>query len=404
MAAAAAAVAAIGSRVVSPRAGLAAGLVFAAVPSTSLYAQNARPDALAVALAAGATYLLVRILQSGGTSRRWLVAYGACLTALGLINILCLLLTAAHAVTVATAAIREKDRSARRALVLRWLLAASVAIVLVSPLILRAFAERDAVNWIKPPDLGGFRELAGVLAPMQQAHTSSVPFALGILAIIGGGLLVSAAGRRARLRKRWPLDIAAICLPWLILPPAILLGASLFEPIYNPRFILFCVPALTLLTGTALAALGRAAGPAALVVITLLGLPAQQAARQPDGHGENIRLADHIVAADMHRGDAAIFNNRTEESWTFAYRYGFAELADIGQAETPAQSGTLTGTSLPAAVVRRRLSRLPRVWVVDVRYRVRAPKLDSKDFRLARRWRVDDIWLFLYTRQRHVIR
>ncbi len=399
MAAAAAAVAAIGYRVVSPQVGLAAGLVFAALPSTSLYAQNARPDAIAVALAAGATYLLVRSLQAGGTSRRWLAGYAACLTALGLMDILGLLLAAPHAVTVAVAASREKDRGDRWALVLRWLLAASVAIVLVSPLIWLTFAERAAIHWIKPPNMGTLRALGDTVAPMPQAHTSYAPFALGILALIAGGLLVSAAGGRARLRRRWPPDIVAICLPWLILPAAILLAVSLVKPVYNVRYILFCVPALALLTGTALAAFGRVAGPAALVVITLLGLPAQWAARQPDGHGENIRLANKIVAANMHPGDAAIFHDPTEESWNFAYPYGFAKLTDIGQAKTPAQSGTLTGTSLPAAVVRQRLSGLSRVWVVDVRYKRQAPQLHIKSFQLVRHWHVDDVWLFLYTRR-----
>jgi mannosyltransferase len=58
MAGAAAAVAAIGYRLVSSRAGLFAGLVFAVLPATSFYAQDARADAIAVGLAAGATSFL----------------------------------------------------------------------------------------------------------------------------------------------------------------------------------------------------------------------------------------------------------------------------------------------------------------------------------------------------------
>jgi len=397
MAAAAAAIAAIGSRVVSPKAGLAAGLVFAVIPSTSLYAQNARPDVVAVALAAAATYLLVRVVQARGASRRWLAGYAAGLAALGLVNVLGLLLVAAHGVTVAAAAISEKDRGARRALVLGWLLAASAAMVLVSPVIWRGFAERAAISWIKPP-AGVLRGLAATVAPMSQAHSSYLPFALGILAVIAAGLLVSAVGGRAGLRRRWPPDIVALCLPWLVLPAAILLAVSVVKPVYNVRYILLCVPALALLAGTALAALGRAGAAAALVVITLLGLPAQRAARQPDGHGENIRLADQIVAANMDHGDAAIFHNRTEESLAYAYPYGFAQLTDISQARTPAQSGTLTGTSVPAAMVRQRLPGLSRVWVVDIRCQRQPPQLHGQGLQLAHRWKVDDIWLFLYVR------
>jgi hypothetical protein len=102
----------------------------------------------------------------------------------------------------------------------------------------------------------------------------------------------------------------------------------------------------------------------------------------------------------MQRGDAAIFHNGSVDpvSWNYAYPYGFAQLRDISQAQTPAQSGTLSGTSVPAAVVQRRLSGLSRVWVVDLRYRRRAPRLDSQGFTLTRSWRIGDIWLFLYTR------
>jgi len=399
MAVAAALIAAIGKRVVSPQAGLAAGLVFAIVPSTSLYAQNARPDALAVALAAGATYLLLRVLETGGTSRRWLIGYAACLTVLGLIFILALFLAAAHAVTVGMAAAREQDRRARRALVLRWLAAVGSAIVLLSPLLWLSYAERAQIYWIKPPNLHVFRQLAAAVAPVLTRNSSYLPFALAILAVIAAGLVVSAVRGRAVLARRWPEGIFSVCLPWLLLPPALMIVISFVKPIYDVRYILFCVPALALLAGTALAALA-AAGPVVLVVLALVGLPAQQAARRPNGHGENIRKADRIVAAHARPGEAAIFNNPSEESWDFAYPYGFAELDNIGQAQTPAQSETLTGTSLPEAVVRQRLSRLSRVWVVDLRYHHsdQAPRLHSPGFRLAHQWRAGDVWLFLYTR------
>ena len=83
----------------------------------------------------------------------------------------------------------------------------------------------------------------------------------------------------------------ALGLPWLILPPVILLAASLVPPIYTFRYIVFCIPAAALLIGAAVAALGRYAGPVALVLILGAGLPAQVAQRYPDGHGINIRAA-----------------------------------------------------------------------------------------------------------------
>src|SRR5213078_3313282 len=149
----------LGQRLVSGRAGLAAGLLFAAFPSVSFYAEDAREYALVTALATVASYFLVRALQAatppgtgeppqptgprprdegtgpqgqrgvpGGRSpgpapggfrgglppgpapggfrgglppRPALVGYTAAMALLGLGNILSLLLIAAHAATVA---------------------------------------------------------------------------------------------------------------------------------------------------------------------------------------------------------------------------------------------------------------------------------------------------------------
>ena len=64
MAVAAGFLAALGRRLVSTRAGLAAGLVFAVLPSVTWYAQNARSYALVTALATIASYLLVRAMAA----------------------------------------------------------------------------------------------------------------------------------------------------------------------------------------------------------------------------------------------------------------------------------------------------------------------------------------------------
>ena len=48
-----------------------------------------------------------------------------------------------------------------------------------------------------------------------------------------------------------------MALPWLLLPPAILLTASVIHPVYNFRYIICCIPAAALLIG---AALPRTAG------------------------------------------------------------------------------------------------------------------------------------------------
>ena len=66
LAVAAAVVTALGRRLVSLWAGLAAGLVFAVLPSVSWFAETAREGALVAALGTVASYCLVRVAPGGG--------------------------------------------------------------------------------------------------------------------------------------------------------------------------------------------------------------------------------------------------------------------------------------------------------------------------------------------------
>ncbi len=141
---------------------------------------------------------------------------------------------------------------------------------------------------------------------------------------------------------------------------------------------------------------GWATGAAALAVIVLLGFGAQVSERGPAGHNDNLRRADQIVAANMRPGDAVIY--QTQDNLWAAYPYGLARLTDIAQYQSPAQSGTLAGTTLPAAVVRQRIAGVSRLWVVELRHRAEVPLLQGLGLRLAGTWHTAGFWLFLYRR------
>ncbi len=397
MAGAAAAVAALGRRLMSPRAGLASGLVFAVLPEVSLYGQNARPYAIVVALAALASYLLVRAMQADTADRhRWLVGYAACLAALGIVDIFGLLLIPAHAVTVALRYLRAGEApggggapdggGAARSLALGWLAAAVAGTALASPVLALGFVQRGTLSWLSPPGLGAVSGLHQLVGPALMADV--------VVLVIAAGIVVSALAGRDRLRASWPGSLLALCLPWLILPPAILLIGSLITPLYTLRYVLLCMPAIALLAGAGLAALGWVAGPAALVVIAVLGVPAQVQVRGPDGHGDNVRQADRIVARNLRPGDAVL--EFKAENFAQAYPYGIRQLNPVAQAKTPIQSATLVGTFLPDPVVRQRLTRVSRVWVVEYGHPTPLVILSGLHFRLVRAWRTSDIWLFLY--------
>jgi mannosyltransferase len=445
MAAAAAGVAAIGRRLVSPRAGLTAGLVFAALPKVSWFGQDARSYAMVAALATAASYLLVRLLDAGSTRRSWLAAYAACLAGLGVANVFALLIIPAHGLTMllaprtwagparASGAIpappgpvpgghgrdpgpvrapaagaaplhggAPPDRSSppggramrpgrampADSVLAGWTVAAGLAVAVTCPLIVLAYRQRHQIGWIQDAQTGGpasVRQLVGPLAL----------FELMVL-IMACAIMFSALRGRGGMSADWPLRLPALCLPWLLVPPAALLCWSLIQPVYTFRYILFCIPAAALLGGAAVAATGRVAGTIALVLVVLVGLPAQVAERGPDGHGDNIRGLDRVIAAHARAGDGVYYPQTGARSFDAAYPYGLPLLRDIALKQAPAKPAKLTGANLRGSRLREALTDVRRLWVVEVRKLAPVPMLRGLRFRPEQRWHVSDLWLLLY--------
>jgi mannosyltransferase len=409
MALAAAMVTLLGRRLVSSWAGLAAGLTFAFLPQVSWFAENAREGAVLTALACVASYCLLRALQTGALQQdaargRWLAGYGVTLVALGLTNLFGLLLVVAHAVTLAWS---RREYRVDRGFVLRWAAAVVGTVILVSPVAVVGYGQLHQIHWIKPPSLYA-------LLSVERLIGDTIP-SLIVLAIVACAVAVSTGLVSTRLAgtgadgpgrpAHWPAGLLSMALPWLLLPPAILLTASVIHPVYIFRYIVYCIPAAALLIGAALAALGRYAGPVALVVIVLAGLHSQLDERRVDGHDVNIRRADHLVARHERPGDALLNisaqagprKGSGERTLEGAYPYGLARLRDISAGASPEQSATLGGTYASAAVIRQRLSHVTRLWVVEWTTPKPVPILDGLGFRLIHTWDVTGLWLRLYT-------
>jgi mannosyltransferase len=446
MAVAAYVVTLLGQRLVSGRAGLAAGLLFAALPAVSFYAEDAREYALVTALATIASYFLIRALQAatpqyagdpvpatagarqptgprpgdegtgpqgqrgvpGGRSpgpagQYWLGGYAAAMALLGLGNILSLLLIAAHAVTVAVW--HRCYRGPGQPFVLRWLASVVVAVLVASPVAIIAAGQAHQVQWIKQPGLVAIAAMAGLIGPQ--------PMFFIVVAVVVIALVTSLVSGRARLRADWPAGLWGLAVPWLFLPPALLFTISVSHvthPLYVFRYIAFCIPAAALLAGTALAALARAAvgwavAVAALIVIAVAGLGAQASERLPAGHGYDIRLADQGVASHARPGDALMnvrywplsWGGGVERGMAGEYPYGLARLHDISLARAPAQSGTLGGTYARPSVENHRLATVTRLWVASWS-KAPSPLPPRLGFTVAYTLHAKGVWLRLYTR------
>ncbi len=473
MAAAAAGVAAIGRRLVSPRAGLFAGLLFAALPKVSWFGQDARSYAMVAALATAASYLLVRLLDAGGARRRWLAAYAACLAGLGVANVFALLIIPAHGLTLLLAPGRRpgparagglvpaprgpvpggsgKDLDPERAppagpapphdstsvrggtppdggsprggramrasramladrMLASWTAAVGLAVAVVCPLIVLAYRQRRQIGWIRDAQTGGLASVRQLVGPLAMFELMVLIMACAIMLSAlrgrGGAPLWMCRYPRQRggngtsirggtgVAADWPRRLPALGLPWLLVPPAALLSLSLIEPVYTFRYILFCIPASALLGGAALAATGRVAGTIALVLVVLAGLPAQVAERGPDGHGDDIRGLDRVIAAHARPGDGVYYPQPGARSFDAAYPYGLPRLRDIALKQVPAKAAKLTGSRL-----REALTDVRRLWVVEVRKLAPVPMLPGSRFRLEQRWHVSDLWLLLYVRK-----
>ncbi len=356
----AALVAATGRRLISAWAGLAAGLLYAIFPAVSRYGEEARSYALVMAAAAVASYLLVRLLAAEPAARtRWLIWYGVGIAALGVLNIFGLLLLPAHAITVALVCRRQLREPAGRRLAIGWLIAAVAGVIVASPLLLLGWRQRGQIAWL------GVNTSSSGLNTLFSLSGSYLVTTVTI-AVIAVALVLGTERSREQRRAAWPGRLAELSLPWLVVPPLILLAASAVQPVYTSRYILICIPALALIGGVAVASYGRAAGLIALGAVLVAGAPTQLQQRAYDGHYDNIKALDHLVAKYGKPGDYVLYPNPNAESFGAAYSYGLGKLPNIAQAQAADPSGTLAGTEAPVRTVRNRLGHAKRVWVVEI--------------------------------------
>jgi mannosyltransferase len=412
MAAAAAGVTAIARRLAGRRAGLYAGLVFAVLPTVSLQGQDARPYAAVTAAAVLASYLLVR--AAGDPRPRWLAGYGLSLMLVGYLQMFGLLLAAAHLVSLAGLAWRQRvvvgDRRwlargwlARGWLGRGWLVTFAAVCVAMVPLLIIGWAQRAAIAWIPRP---GWSAGADAVTSLAAGSVASV-IVLGLLAVLG----VFGGPRGGWLTQADPPDRAAavggggrvlgwLAVPWLLLAPTALLAVSLIKPVYNGRYITYCLPAVALLAGCGLAALRQPVRAGALALVVALAAPPQLALRTPDG---GIRAAAQFLSSHEQPGDAIIYPESLIPPWDLAYPGGFARLRDLSLWQTAAAAGRLYATTVPRPVLQRREQTARRIWAVQMGPGGDPAAYLAPGFRLAHEWTLRGyLTIWLYTKARPV--
>jgi len=284
-------------------------------------------------------------------------------------------------------------------------------VAVLGPLLGVAGGQQQQIQWLTRPDVSAVERL---LTDLAGSRALIIPFALLALAGLAAACLVD--GWR-------PLNPAAIALPWLVVPPFLLIAASFVKPVYYVRYVEFCLPALSILAGAGLARLIRFAAGAQYgrtrlawlsAVVVIAGLAAllagpQQAIRQTAARPDNLRLASAIVAANEQPGDVVLYIPFTMRVLGTGYPAPFARLRDIALAKSPLASATLTGAEVgnPAELAGR-FTEVRRVWVVtgasNYKFPVPSTRADKEKMALIagagmhilHRWQAGEVMLTLY--------
>ncbi|MGH3190232.1 MAG: glycosyltransferase family 39 protein [Streptosporangiaceae bacterium] len=401
--------------------GLLSGLVFATAPFMTYYAQMARSYAIVTMVATIASYLLLRAYPGGGW--RWWSAYGAAVALTGLFNVFGLLILAAHGVTLlltaTTGAVRPGRQPGRRIgrFPVGWLAASAAAVVVLVPLLRITYGQRGQISWLTRPD---FETIASLCRDF--AGSSELIAPVGLLAL--GGVTACC------LADDWrPLNPAAIALPWLVVPPFLLIAVSFVDPVYDQRYVEFCLPALAILVASGMVGLVRLAfsprlrrawrawrawlPPAAAAVVALgiavLLVGPQATIRQTSQRPDNLRLASAIVAANERPGDVVFYLPLNARVLGTGYPAPFRKLRDLAAARSAVASNTLAGTEINSpALLASRFTNVQRVWVVSGQSNGKFPVpytaidkeklalLANAGLHVLHQWRAGEVLLTLY--------
>jgi mannosyltransferase len=367
MMAAAVAVTFAGRRLAGPRAGLAAGLAFALIPSVSRFAQEARFYALATLLAAVATLALLRAIEAPGW-RRW-TGYGLCVALTGYADLLALTMLAGHAAAV-TLAWRRQGWQRPGRLLAGFAAAMTAGAGCTLPLCALALGERAQIAWVPRPTL-----------------TSDLQFMPSLFYSAGAAAAMAVLSFLAWLVNR---EAAACATALSVLPVAAVWLASQGSVSYfYPRYLMFTVPTWAVLAGAAAAAAGPQLMAAALAALALLTMNDQLAIRLPlahewahypagtDGTVPSYASAAGVVAQGLRAGDGIVYPYGRYRKWMtdFGVEYYLSRRLPPGAALPRqffvARSGTRRDRYYPA-LCRHPAACAgpgPRVWVIEVGYR-----------------------------------
>ncbi|HXJ90177.1 MAG TPA: hypothetical protein VMS18_25425 [Candidatus Binatia bacterium] len=238
------------------------------------YAQEARSYALFLLLATLSSGCLISWLQAmceelrpqfatsnSHVPRRWVYIGTAVLAVYS--HLYALLLIAAHWIVLSRTRSWPAGKASQPVMRRTW---SMIGVAVLPLLIFVTKTGAGPIRWIQRP---GIRDLAEFLQHLSGGETWVLPVILGaacIAAILPVRQSLWSGG------ETWEVWRCQFLLVWLLFPVMLTVLLSLARPVFLPRYMIFCLPALLILAARGLAKLNRWLLSPMLVLVLLLGL------------------------------------------------------------------------------------------------------------------------------------
>lgn len=369
------------------RAAVIAALVFAILPRTTWMAIEGRSYAITAAVAVWSTVLLVALVRRPTVARG--VGYALAVGIGTSLNIFLILLPGAHGLALLW------DRRTRFTRTF-WLfvVAGSGGLLLGLPVLLTAMGQAAQIGAARWGPLGYVRN-----ALVNQWFLGDTP----TISVSGGKELTEAPGSQlwqyaavmlaalcwllvawalwsARDRRGSPVPSALPLLAaWVVVPTAVMIAdAVLNTPVYNPRYLSFCTPAVALLVAAGLTNLSFWPRILASVLIVALLVPIYVSQRTAYAKSGADWQSIAAFVSDRKGPDQAVYfaprvepiPDDAEAATTTAriaavlYPHAFAGIRDLTEVASPAESADLLGRSRSLADSMEGLADVRTVFVI----------------------------------------
>ena len=359
---AAAGVVVLGKQLSTRSVAICAGIAFAILPRITWAGIETRSYALS---ALAAVWLTVVVVAAMRQNRPLLWAlYGSGLVVATLLNVFVVLMVPVHFVVVTLLA-------GKRSTVVKWAAVSAVAVCLVMPFLVFSRTQIVQLRWISPLDWHTIVEIV-----LEQYFDHSVPFAILAGVVLAASIVLSRSGIG-------PSDVeyrrlAVITGAWMVVPTTVLLVYSLWlEPIYHPRYLCYTSPAMALLLGGSVVAVGHsreriAALLAAFVLAATPNYLFQQRGPYAKEGMDYSHVAD-VVSEHAAPGDCLIMDNTI--TWrpgpiravTAARPSAYEKLVDPGRGQRAGSRNRLWDTHLGIWGVADRVNQCTVLWTVSQR-------------------------------------